>query len=383
MSDGKKRTWKIWVAVVVGLLVVTAVLAGVKVMQIQTMIAAGKSFKPPPESVTTAKVEAGQWLASRPAIGTLVAIRSVTVAPEISGLVRELHFDSGSAVKAGQLLVKLDPSVEEAQLRSAVADQTLTHQALQRAERLRKSGSNTPAELEAAEARAAQAKATVDQLRVLIAKKTIKAPFAGRLGIRLAELGQVVAPGTPMVTLQSVDPIYAEFMLPQQTLADLQLGITARLTTDSFPDGKWEGQITTINSEVDASTRNVKVRATFPNADGRLRAGMFANVEVVSSDVHKVLIIPATAVLYAPYGDSVFIAEQGKAEAGKQAGLTAKQRFVRLGERRGDLVAVESGLQIGETVVASGAFKLRNGAQLVVKNDLLPKSDIAPKPVER
>jgi len=383
MSDGKKRTWKIWVAVVVGLLVVTAVLGGVKALQIKTMIDAGKSFKPPPESVTTAKVEAGEWLASRPAIGTLVAVRSVTVAPEIPGLVRELHFDSGAAVKAGQVLVKLDPSVEEAQLRSAIADQTLTHQALQRAERLRKSGSNTPAELEAAEARATQAKATVDQLRVTIAKKTIKAPFAGRLGIRLAELGQVVGPGTPLVTLQSVDPMYAEFMLPQQTLADLQLGITARLTTDSFPDAKWEGHITTINSEVDAATRNVKVRATFPNADGRLRAGMFANVEVVSSDVHKVLIIPATAVLYAPYGDSVFIAEQGKAEDGKPAALSARQRFVRLGERRGDLVAVESGLQAGEVVVASGAFKLRNGANLVVKNDLLPKSDIAPKPVER
>jgi membrane fusion protein (multidrug efflux system) len=195
------------------------------------------------------------------------------------------------------------------------------------------------------------------------------------------ELGQVLSPGTAIASLVSITPVYADFYLPQQALADLRPGMQTRLHTDVFPDSAWDGVISTINSEVDIATRNVRVRATFPNNDGRLRPGMYGTIEVLSPDKRKVLVIPSTSVLYAPYGDSVFTVEEKK-EA-NQSALVAHQKFVRVGEHRGDLVAVTSGLQAGETVVTSGAFKLRNGSTLVVRNDLAPSAEIAPKPTDR
>jgi len=373
----KKSNWKLWVAVIVALVAATGTLAGVKALQIGAMIDSGKGFTPPPESVTTTKVSAAEWQPTRPAIGTLVALRGVVLASELPGTVREIGFDSGGSVRTGDWLVKLDASVEEAQLQAALADATLARQSLERARALRQGGNNTAADLDAAEARAKQSDASVATLRATIAKKTIHAPFAGRLGIRQIELGQVLSPGTPIVALHSVHPILAEFLLPQQTLSELHLGMEARLKTDSYSDASWDGRITTINSEVEVATRNVRVRATFPNADGRLRAGMFANVEVLSPGRNRVLPVPATAVIYAPFGDSVFVVEEQKGAS------VARQKFVRLGERRGDLVSVASGLQEGETVVSSGAFKLRNGQAVVAKNALAPTVEAAPRPVER
>ena len=197
-----------------------------------------------------------------------------------------------------------------------------------------------------------------------------------------AVMGQVLAPGTQVASLQSIHPIHADFWLPQQALAELQPGMRSRLRTDVFPDQSWDGTVTTINPEVDVATRNVRVRATFPNPDGRLRPGMFANIEVVAPQKRPVLVIPATAVLYAPYGDSVFAVEEKKDDGGN-ASLIARQKFIRSGERRGDLVTVVSGLKAGETIVSSGAFKLRNGMSVVVRNDLAPSAELAPKPVEK
>jgi membrane fusion protein (multidrug efflux system) len=378
----KKTNWKLWIAVIVGLMVMTGTLAGVKALQIGAMIKAGKSFVPPPESVTSARIEAVDWQSMQPAVGTLVAVQGVTLASELPGMVRQIGFESGASVKKGAELVKLDTSVEEAQLQAALADALLANQHLERARKLRAGGNNTVADLDAAEARAKQAEASVAILRATIAKKTIRAPFDGRLGIRQVELGQVLSPGTPIATLHSVQSIYAEFMLPQQTLDTLRLGMNVRMSIDSFPGSTWEGRITTINSEVDVATRNVRVRATFPNPDGRLRAGMFASVNVLSGEARQVLIIPATAVIYAPFGDSVFTVEEKKG-ADDTAIAVVSQKFVRLGERRGDLVAVESGLQAGEMVVSSGAFKLRNGSMVIVKNELAPPVEVAPRPVER
>lgn len=372
----------LWVAVIAVLVLVLVVLAGIKALQIMAMIQAGKKFVPPPDSVTTAKVEASEWQASRAAIGTLVAVHNLTVSSELPGIVRQINFDSGEAVRAGAPLVKLDTTVEEAQLSAALADATLTRQTLDRQKSLRASGNNSPSDLDAAEARFKQSEASVAQLRATISKKSLHAPFDGRLGIRQVELGQILSPGTPLTTLQSVNPIYAEFSLPQQTLADLQRGMQARLHTDAFPGANWDGRITTINSEVDVATRSVRVRATFPNQDGRLRAGMFANVEVLSDDKRPVLLIPQTAVIFAPYGDSVFSVEEKKGADGKSS-LTARQKFVRLGEKRGDLVAVENGVVAGETIVSSGAFKLRNGSAVVVKNDLAPDAVVSPRPTDR
>jgi len=379
MRMNKRR---VWIIAILALLAVIVILAGIKAAQIATMIKAGKSFAPPPEAVTSAKVEAVEWQASRPAVGTLVAVRGVTLASEVAGLVREIGFDSGAFVRRDDTLVKLDTSVEEAQLASAKADADLAKTSLARARALRAAGSNTPADLDQAETRARSAAANVATLQATIAKKTIRAPFEGRLSIRQVELGQVMASGTPIASLQSIDPIHAEFWLPQQTLAELKIGMKARLRTDVFPQASWEGALTTINSEVDVATRNVRVRATVPNADGRLRAGMFANVELLSPEKRSVLVIPATAVLYAPYGDSVFALEEKRDPAGNPT-LIAHQKFVRLGERRGDLVAVVNGLAAGETIVSSGAFKLRNGSPVVVRNELAPKAEVNPQPVDK
>lgn len=376
-----KRKTKQRVAVAVGLLAIVAILAGVKAGQIVTMVRAGESFVPPPEAVTSARVESARWEGTKAAIGSLVAVRGVTVGSELPGTVREIAFESGASVRRGAVLVRLDTSVEETQLRAAVADAALARVNLSRARKLRQGGANAPAELDAAEARAEQADATVANLRAVIAKKTVRAPFDGRISIKQVELGQVLSPGTSIASLQTVDPIYVDFWLPQQALAEIRAGQRTRLRTDAFPDGKWEGDVTTINPEVDPATRNVRVRATFPNRDGRLRPGMFANVEVLTGEEQRVLTIPATAVLFAPYGDSVFAVEEKKDGAGKTTAVV-RQKFVRTGERRGDLVAVASGLREGETVVTSGAFKLRNGAAVTVNDALAPKALLAPRPTE-
>ena len=280
------------------------------------------------------------------------------------------------------MLVRLDTSTEEAQLAAARADATLARLALERARSLRQADVNTPADLDVAEARAAQAGAAVAGLEAAIAKKTIRAPFDGRIAIRQVEVGQVVSPGTPLASLQSVDPIYVDFWLPQQALASSRW--TSRSRCAPTPIRTRAGTA----SSPPSTPRSTRPRATCGsappsrNADGRLRPGMFANVEVISADRQPVLLVPATAAMYAPYGDSVFVLEQ-TAEAGKPPGLVARQRFVRLGERRGDLVAVVSGLKRGEQVVSAGAFKLRNGAAVVVHDDPGPKAELDPRPVDR
>jgi len=395
-----KAKGKVWIAAIVGLIVVIVVLVGVKVGQIRAMIQAGQSFVPPPESVTSVKVAASTWQSRRAAIGSLVAVHDVVLGAELPGVIREVAFDSGRTVKRGAVLVKIDTTNEEAQLASALADAELAKTTLERARALRKGGANTPADLEAAESRGKQTQAIAANIQATITKKTIRAPFDGRIAMKQVERGQVVSPGTPIATLQSVDPIYAEFSLPQQALADLKTGQTATMRVDSFPGKIWQGAVTTVNSEVDPATRNIRVRATFPNKEGILRPGLFVNVEVSAADQHQVLTIPATAVVYAPYGDSVFVLNQKtetqktdmqktdtqKADpkaAGDQPALIAQPRFVRLGERRGDLVAVVSGLNEGETVVSNGAFKLRKGMSVIVNNALAPPVELDPKPTDK
>jgi membrane fusion protein (multidrug efflux system) len=372
---------KLWIAVGLGLVAVVGVLVGVKALQIGTMIKAGKAFVPPSEAVTSVQVEAALWQPIQSASGTLVAFRGVTVGSELPGAIREVSFDSGTSVKKGAVLVKLDSSTEEAQLAAARADENLARLNYERAVEVRKGQANTPADLDAADARYKQAQAAVNTLKSTIEKKSIHAPFDGRIAIRQVELGQVLAAGAPVASLQSVTPIYVEFSLPQQALARLKVGQPVRMKTDTFPASAWDGKVSTINTEVDIATRNVRVRATIPNDDGRLRPGMFANVEVISPEKIPVLIVPATAVIFAPYGDSIFVLEKKTGPDGKDE-LVALQRFVRLGERRGDLVAVVSGLKAGETVVSSGAFKLRSGASVVVKNDMAPDVQANPKPAE-
>ncbi len=382
-NEKPTRTGRVrrWLLASGALLLVFLALAGIKVWQIVSMVKAGKTMVPPPESVTAAQAKPVEWRPVHSAVGTLVALRNVTLAAELTGAVREIAFENGSLVKQGQLLVRQDTSTEEAQLEGAIADQALAKQTLERAQRLRKELVNTQVDLEAAQARSIQTKAVVDNLRATIAKKSIRAPFAGRVGIRQVELGQMLSPGNPIVSLQTVTPIYAEFQLPQQALANVKLGQHVTLKVDVFPGTNWDGSITTINPEVDPSTRNVRMRATVENKDSRLTPGMFANVEVFADQLEHVLIVPATSIIFAPYGDSVYVVEKTKGDDGKE-GLVAKQRFVRVGERRGDFAAIVSGLKPDETVVSNGAFKVKNGMPVVVKTDTAP-AQVDPQPDDR
>ena len=377
-----KTSRKLWVVVIAGLIVVVGLLVGVKAGQIVTMVRAAEKMAPPPMAVSSATAQTAEWTPTRGAVATLVAVRGVTLGAELPGMVREITFDSGAFVRKGQALVRLDTTTEEAQLEASRAEAELAKANVERARMLRRNDSMSQADLDSAEARARGAAAAVATLQATIAKKTIRAPFDGRISIRQVELGQVVAPGTPIGSLQSVSPIHADFWLPQQSLADLKAGQRVSLRTDPYPDARWDGEITTVNPEVDPSTRNVRVRATFPNADGKLRPGMFASVEVLSGSTRQVLIIPATAVQFAPYGDSVYALEEKKQPNGK-ATTVAQQKFVRLGERRGDFVAVVSGLSPGERIVGSGGFKLRNGAPVAVNDKLSPGAELAPRPADQ
>lgn len=377
----KSRT-KLWLAVGVGLLILVLVLVGVKAGQIGTMVRAGESFAPPPEAVAATRVEQVEWVATRDAVASLVSDRGVTLGTEVPGAVREITFEPGSSVKKGQVLVRLDASTERAQLDAAAAEAALAELSLERAGMLRRNESSSQSDLDAAEARAKQARAAVANAEAALGKKTIRAPFDGRISLRQVELGQILAPGAAIASLQSVSPIHADFWVPQQALSELKAGQRVRLGTDAYPDAGWDGRITTVNPEVDPATRNVRVRATFENKDGRLRPGMFAGVEIFAAEAKPRLVIPATAVIYAPYGDSVFAVEERKDEKTGQAGAVARQKFVRLGERRGDFVAVVSGLAQGETIVSRGAFKLRNGAPVAVGESNAPKAELSPRPTD-
>lgn len=368
-----------WKSVALGagvVLLVLGVLGGVKASQIGAMIAQGEAFVPPPIAVTTATAEPSTWSRSVTAVGTLVAIQEVTIASEVPGTVVALPFESGDDVRRGAVLARLDTSTERAELASAVAAADLAGLELARTRSLRQQSAIAQAALDTSEAQQRQAAAAVDRLRALIAKKTIRAPFDGRLGIREANLGQVVSPGTAIVSLQSLDPIWVELTLPEQAAALVGVGQTVRATLDVFPGETWEGPVDVVDAAVDRETRTLRLRATLPNPDARLRPGMFADVEVAIPGERAVTLIPSTAVLYAPYGDSVYVVE-GDGDGGPG---TAQQVFVRLGERRGDFVEVLSGLEAGATIVTTGAFKLRNGVAVTVQNDLAPSPVLDPEP---
>ncbi len=365
-----------------GLTVLVGILGGIKGLQIDRMIAHGKQMLPPPEAVTTAVVSLQTWESLLPAVGSLAAVQGVTVTAELTGKVVQIAFTPGSRVKAGDLLVKQDTSSEEAQLRSAEAAAALAKLNVERLGKLLAERTIAQSQYDNAEAGYKQAVAQADNIRASIAKKTIRAPFDGRLGIRLVNLGQVLNEGEAIVSLQSLDPIFVNFALPQQQLSSIKAGLAIRVTTDALPGEIIQGKITAINPQVDAATRNIRVQATVANADERLRPGMYVSVAVVLPGREKVLAIPATAVLYAPYSDSVFIVEDPPEPNPDRPVKVVRQQFAQLGEKHGDFVAVQSGLKEGETVVSTGVFKLRNGQTVAVDNSLSPEFKLKPKPAE-
>ncbi len=364
---------------IIGLVILIGILGGVKTLQIGRMMAQG-NFTPPPEPVTTAKVRAQDWDTLLSAVGSLVAVQGVTVTAELNGKVVRIAFEPGTPVKAGDLLVRQDTSSEEAQLRANEATVALARINLQRNKRLIANKTVSQSQYDDAVAQFNQAVAQSDNIATAIAKKNIRAPFSGRLGIRQVNLGQVLNEGDPIVSLQALDPIFVNFLLPQQQLARIRTGLTVRVTTDALPGRVIEGAITAINPEVDSATRNIRVQATLANADEQLRPGMYVTVAVVLPAKQKFMVIPATAVLYAPYSDSVFVVEEKKDEQSGNVALFLRQQFVRLGEKRGDFVSVTEGLQGSETVVSTGIFKLRNQQAVVVDNKLAPEFKLAPQP---
>jgi len=367
---------------IVGLIVVIGVLAGIKAQQIGKMIAHGEQSVPPPQPVNTAVVHKESWQSLLTSVGSLEAVQGVMVTAELTGKVVKIAFEPGAMVQPGDLLVQQDISSEKAQLRGAEAALGLAKVNLERLSKLLTGGAISQSQYDDAAAKFKEAAAQVDGIRAIIEKKSIRAPFAGRLGIRLVNLGQTLNEGDEIVSLQSLDPIFVNFLLPQQQLPQIHLGLGVQVTTDAFLGQIIEGEITAINPQVDASTRSIKVQATVANLQERLRPGMFVKVAVVLPVPDKVLAIPTTAVLYAPYGDSVFVVEEKRSENDGQIGRIVRQQFVRLGEKRGDFVSVVSGLNEGETVVSTGVFKLRNGQTVAMDNSLAPEFKLAPKPEE-
>ncbi len=365
---------------ITGVLVVVAALAGVKALQIRALIASGADFSIPAETVSAAEVKQETWESLLPAVGSVAAVQGVVLRAELSGTVREIAFDSGATATKGQVLVRLDTSSEEAQLRSAEAQRELARLNRDRSRGLYAEGVVSKADLDTREAEYLKTGGDVEVIQATIAKKTILAPFAGRLGIRTVNLGQYVNEGTPIVSLQSLDPVFVDFSVPEQQLEQLKRAMEVRVVTDATPGRVFTGRVTALNPEVDPATRSLKVQVTVANGGGELRPGMFARVNLVLPEAEPILAIPSTAVVHAPYGDSVFVISDVKDEKTGKTVKEARMTTVRLGETRGDFIAVTSGLKAGQTVATSGVFKLRNGSRVAVDNSLAPDAQSAPRP---
>ncbi len=365
---------------ILGLAAIIGALIFVKLNQFGAMGAAQAAMVMPPTVVTATTVQEDTWQDSLSATGSLVAVQGVTVSAEVPGKITRIAFEAGATVAAGDLLVQLDTSTEEAQLASADAAVALAEVNLKRQRELRAQNTNSPSDLDAAEAQNKQSAASATALRAIIAKKSIRAPFAGRLGLRLVNLGQNLNAGDAISNLQTLDPIFANFSVPQQNLSRLKAGGAVRITTDVAPGEKFEGRITAISPEIDQATRSVRVQATLANSAEKLHPGVFASVEIVLPSRQQVLAIPATAVLYAPSGDSVFVIEEKKDEKSGQMTKVLRQQLVQLGATRGDFVSVTTGLKAGEQVVTSGVFKLSAGAAVTIDNTYAPNAQTAPAP---
>ncbi len=370
---------KIFLAII-GLIVLVGAIGGIKALQIGKMVSRGKNFAPPPETVTTARAKAESWESAVPSVGSLEAVQGVMVTAEVTGKIVRIAFEPGKKVESGDLLLQQDTSLEEAQLRAAEASATLARADFERIKELLSKNAISRSQYDNADAKYKSAIAEADGIRAVIEKKNIRAPFAGRLGIRLVNLGQLLKEGGAIVSLQALDPIFVNFLLPQKEIARIGPGMTIRVETDALPGKTIEGKITAINPEVDAATRNIRIQATMDNPEERLRPGMYVNVAVVMPDRQPVVVIPETAVLYAPYSDSVFVVAESKDETTGKTAKVLRQQFVRLGEKRGDFAAVVSGLEEGDTVASTGVFKLRNGQSVVVDNTLSPEFQMDPKP---
>jgi membrane fusion protein, multidrug efflux system len=363
-----------------------AALGFVKFKQIQIAIAQGAAFQPPPDAVTTIVAQQEAWPATLSAIGTTAAVQGVTVSADLPGTVDRIAFDSGTQVRQGDVLAQLDTRQERAQLAAVEAQRELARLNFDRMQGLLNERVISRAEFDQATAQQRETEARVGEIRAAIERKTIRAPFSGVLGLRQVNLGQYLAGGDPLVTLQSLNPIYVNFGVPQQDAGQARIGRDVRVTAGS-PSASGDapidftGRVTAIDSIVDEKTRNIQVQATLANPGGRLRPGMFVQTELVLGAGRSVVSLPASAISYAPFGDSVFIVSELKDAAGKPY-RGVRQQFVKVGGARGDQIAIVSGVKPGDEVVTSGVFKLRNGAAIQINNSVRPANNPAPKPQE-
>lgn len=375
------RMWrKPMTRALLGLVLLFLIIAGIKVAQIGKMISTPMVI--PPATVSSVQVKEENWPQIFSAVGSISAVQGATVSAELAGTVAEVKFENGGVAKQGDVLMRLDASSEEAQLKSAEADLELARSDLARARDLAARNVVSKAELDAAESKFKQKEGVVNNMRSLITKKQVLAPFDGQLGIRQVNVGQMITAGQQVVSLQALDPLYVDFALPQQNLPRLSPGLEVRVHTDVVAGREFSGKLTALNSSVDPVTRNVTVQATIENKDHALRPGMFAKIEVVLPEKQNALVVPGTAISYAPYGDSVYVIEKKKDEKTGQESLVLRQQFVRVGEARGDFVSITKGLEKGQQIVSTGVFKLRNGIPVVVNNDLAPKPELNPKPAD-
>jgi membrane fusion protein (multidrug efflux system) len=364
------------------MLTVAAVFIGilgfVKFQQFQAAAGQAASFQPPPEAVTTVVAKQEPWPATLAVIGTTAAVQGVTVSADLPGIVDRISFESGRFVRDGDVLVYLDTRQEQAQLTAAEAQRDLARLNYERMQGLIKDGAISRADYDLAAAEQKQTEARVGEIRAMIERKVIRAPFSGILGIRQVNLGQYLSAGDAVVPLQSLNPIYVNFGVPQQDAGQMRPGRTVRITADNLSGVEFTGRISAIDSVVNEATRNIQVQATVPNPDGKLRPGMFVQTAVMLGASRPVVALPASAINYAPFGDSVFIVSEMKGPDGKSY-RGVRQEFVKLGGGRGDQIAVVSGVKPGDEVVTSGVFKLRNGAAVVVNNKIQPTNNPAPK----
>jgi len=381
LMETKVRRTRGGLGVAIGLLAAIIVfVVGIKFLQIGKMMSTPHTM--PPTTVSSVSVKEEDWAPRLTAVGSVSAVQGAVVSAELAGVVSEINFENGAEAKKGEVLMKLDASQEEALLRSAEAEAQLAKTDLERSRDLAIKKVVSGAEFDSAQSKFTRLNAVVDQMRSSITKKTLIAPFDGQLGIRQVNVGQMINAGQQVVPLTSLDPVFADFALPQQYLGQLTPGLEVHVTTDAIPGRVFNGKLTAINSMVDSSTRNITLQATLDNSDHALRPGMFAKAEVMLPEKHKTLVVPGSAISYAPFGDSVFVIEKKKDEKTGKESQVIRQQFVRVGEARGDLVAITQGLKAGETIVSTGVFKLRNGMTVTINNDLAPNPQVNPNPID-
>ena len=376
--------------VITGLLALVGALAFIKFSQISSLMAMGKAYEksgPPPESVSSAVAATQDWQSQTTAVGTIAPVKGVALSNDSPGIVTKIDFESGDLVKQGQVLVELDTSVERAQLASAIVRHDLAVTTVNRSRALIKENVISQSQVDTDESAVKSAATDADSLQAQINRKIVRAPFSGRLGIRAVNVGQYLNPGTQLSVLQAVGAVFVDFSLPQQVLSTMHNGMPVRVTIESSNEPPLDGTIAAVDPTIDSTTRMIKLRATVPNPDEKLRPGMFANVAVVMPDAGAVVTVPLTAVVHASFGDSVFVVEDKKADSpgakttpdGKTI-KNARQQFVRLGEARGDFVSILDGVTAGQEVVSAGAFKLRNNSPILIDNSVQTAPQLDPRP---